>query len=794
MSEDANPFRSRLSLLIPINNLQPRQQEQLLASGEILDVRKKEFVFRQGERDGWSYYLLAGELDMIAGDQLIKKVIGGEGASFQPLAQLQPRQMSARAVTNVQVLRVDRRLLDQLLSTAQEAAVAPAIEVTEYEADGTIDWLTVLLQSELFSRIPTANTQRLLDTLEAVSVAAGEVIIEQGTPGEYYYVIQEGRCEVCRSTSLGRQVRLAELGPGDTFGEEALVSNATRNATVRMLSAGTLGRLTKEHFIELISTPVLRSLSLAAAREQVAAGAVWLDVRFPEECQVNGIAGCVNLPLNLLRTRCGELDHSRRYVAYCDTGGRSSAAAFLLAQEGFDICHVATGAIDELGRVPPGNVPAPAVEAPAPAETAHPAVAAEVEAQSLATEVARAHQQIEQARQLLAEAEAARRDADRYVAERLASERLQVQQDARMLKARIAEAMRVKEILEERHRTALATAAAERASLEQRTEASRSGTEQALRDKEARLEQLYQQQATRLEQLENERANAQRELDDTRTRLEFEATQGRERLLAAQRLETDFAAREAAAQAALAAREQQLRAELRAEMEGERQRLELAFARSAADIAQARQEQLAAEAGKRAAEEEAARIIEEFRLRQQQEFADMQQKLRAERERLETVARAIQQRMTAVLRARQDAETARDEALRQLAEVRGSAPPVATGEQALRARIAAIEARASAAAQKLRVALDAETDVVRAQDENAGHLERAYSSESALNHQLQHDLADWVAEQAQSDDAAAGRRREELARITERATAAQQEASQQPFSLLDAIAADRPTP
>ena len=161
MSEDANPFRSRLSLLIPINNLQPRQQEQLLASGEILDVRKKEFVFRQGERDGWSYYLLAGELDMIAGDQLIKKVIGGEGASFQPLAQLQPRQMSARAVTNVQVLRVDRRLLDQLLSTAQEAAVAPAIEVTEYEADGTIDWLTVLLQSELFSRIPTANTQRL---------------------------------------------------------------------------------------------------------------------------------------------------------------------------------------------------------------------------------------------------------------------------------------------------------------------------------------------------------------------------------------------------------------------------------------------------------------------------------------------------------------------------------------------------------------------------------------------------------------------------------------------------------
>lgn len=792
MSEHANPFRSRLSLLVPINNLQPRQQEQLLASGEILDVRKQEFVFREGERDSWSYYLLAGELDLIAGDQLIRKVLGGEGASFQPLAQLQPRQMSARAVTTVQVLRVERRLLDQLLSTAQQAAVAPAIELTEFEADGTINWLTVLLQSELFSRIPAANAQRLLDTLEAVSFEAGAAVIEQGTPGDFYYVIQDGRCEVCRSTSLGRQVRLAELGPGDTFGEEALVSNATRNATVRMLSAGTLGRLTKEHFIELISTPVLRSLSLAAAREHVASGAVWLDVRFPEECQVNGIKGCVNLPLNLLRTRCGELDRSRRYVAYCDTGGRSSAAAFLLTQEGIDICHVDTGAIDELERVPPGNVQPPAAATPAPANTAHPAVAAEVEAQSLATEVARAQQQIEQARQMLAQAEGARRDADRYIAERLAGERLQVQQDARMLKARIAEATRVKEILEQRHRAALASAAAERASLAQRTEASRTGSEQTLRDKEASLEQLYQLQATRLEQLEIERASAQRQLDDTRARLELETTQGRERLLVAQRLEAEFTAREAASQAALAEREQRLRAELRAEMEQERQRLEREFARSAAEIAQARQEQLAAEAGKRAAEEEAARIIEEFRVRQQHEFADMQQKLSAERERLETLARAIQQRMAGVLRARQEAKAARDQALRQLAGARGVTSRADTEVEVLRAHTAAIEARASAAAQKLRIALDAETDAVRAQDENAGHLERTYHSESALAQQLQHELADWVAEQAQAHAATAGRRRAELARITERATAAQHAAGNQPFSLLDAIDARQP--
>ena len=788
MSEEATPFRSRLSLLVPINNLQPRQQEQLLANGEILDVRKKEFVFRQGERDNWSYYLLAGELEMMAGDQLIKKVIGGEAASFQPLAQLQPRQMSARAVTGVQVLRVDRRLLDQLLSAARETPleVAPAIEVTELSAVGTIDWLTALLQSELFSRIPAANAQRLLDTLEPVSFEAGAVVIEQGTPGDYYYVIQTGECEVCRATSRGRQVRLAELGPGDTFGEEALVSNATRNATVRMLSAATLGRLTKEHFIELISTPVLRSLSLAAAREAVAAGAVWLDVRFPEECQVNGIRGCVNLPLNLLRTRCGELDRGQRYVAYCDTGGRSSAAAFLLAQEGFDICYVESGAIDELGR----GLPTPAAAAPVVETPVHPAVAAEVEAQSLATELARAQHQIAQARQLIAQAEAAKRDAERFVAARLASERSQMQRDAALLKTRITEALRFKELLEQQHRDAQAAAAAERAALEQRAQAFKADTERALHAKETQLEALYQQQASRLEQLELDRASAQRELDAARSKLELEATQSRERLLAAQRLETDLAAREAAAEAALAAREQALRAELRAEMEQERQRLEREFARSAAEIAEARQQQVAAEAGKRAAEAEAARIIEEYRARQQQEVAGMQETLRMERARLEAAAHAIEQRMAEALRTKAEAEAARDAALEQLADARGQVPRIDDGEQALRERIVAIEARATAAAQQLRAALEAQTDAARARDENAQDLARAYSSETALNQQLQQDLDDWVSEQAQTQ-ATSERRRTELTRISERAAAAQQEATAPAFSLLDAIAAQR---
>ena len=146
--------------------------------------------------------------------------------------------------------------------------------------------------------------------------------------------------------------------------------------------------------------------------------------------------------------------------------------------------------------------------------------------------------------------------------------------------------------------------------------------------------------------------------------------------------------------------------------------------------------------------------------------------------------------MAEALRAKAEAEAARDAALEQLADARGQVPRIDDGEQALRERIVAIEARATAAAQQLRAALEAQTDAARARDENAQDLARAYSSETALNQQLQQDLDDWVSEQAQTQ-ATSERRRTELTRISERAAAAQQEATAPAFSLLDAIAAQR---
>src|SRR5690606_1030394 len=147
-----------------------------------------------------------------------------------------------------------------------------------------------------------------------------------------------GRCVVTRETPLNKEgIRLAELGVGDTFGEEALISEAKRNATVTMLTDGVLMRLAKKDFRELLNEPLVRWVNPEQAEQLVTKkGATWLDVRLPSEFQNLAIESAVNVPLYFIRLKLSTLDATRPVVVYCDTGRRSSAAAFILVEKGFD--------------------------------------------------------------------------------------------------------------------------------------------------------------------------------------------------------------------------------------------------------------------------------------------------------------------------------------------------------------------------------------------------------------------------------------------------------------------------
>jgi len=280
-----------LRTLVPVDGMDEFQQDEILDQAETVEFRRGTYIFKQGDRDNWSYYVLAGEIELLSGDQLVKTVAGCSEAARYALSQLQPRQMSARAKNDVRILRINRGKLDAILK-AQHEGTKSDIGVSEIEEEDTGDWMTHMLRSDLFSQIPAANIQQIFMHMQEVSMQAGDVVIQQGTPGDYYYILNQGRAAVTRRASgKGPEVKLAELSDGDSFGEEALVSDATRNATITMLTDGHLMRLTKADFIELIQKPVLNAVNYARAQELIAGGALWFDPRSETEHAKCGIEG-----------------------------------------------------------------------------------------------------------------------------------------------------------------------------------------------------------------------------------------------------------------------------------------------------------------------------------------------------------------------------------------------------------------------------------------------------------------------------------------------------------------------
>jgi rhodanese-related sulfurtransferase len=194
------------------------------------------------------------------------------------------------------------------------------------------------LHQGCFSQLPTANIEEMFRRMVTIPVKAGQVIITQGMEGDYYYLIEKGVVEVSRMVDVEPATKvLAELKGGDAFGEEALVSDNKRNATVTMKTDGILLRLNKKDFVELLKAPLLAKVSHAEAEDKVKNGAQWLDVRFPSEYRFEHLPGAINAPLHEIRGLTSKLDKSREYIVYCQTGRRSSAAAFILAQHGFKV-------------------------------------------------------------------------------------------------------------------------------------------------------------------------------------------------------------------------------------------------------------------------------------------------------------------------------------------------------------------------------------------------------------------------------------------------------------------------
>jgi CRP-like cAMP-binding protein len=322
----------------PLDGLKRENLHSLARKAALRELSIGRLLFKEGDNDKRTYYLLRGTVELLLDGRSVLTLRAGSPEAKNPIGPSIPRRYSARVVTDTaQFLSIDSDMLDMLLTWDQTGTyVVDELHQVDDNASATDDWMTTLLQSKAFHRIPPANIQAIFMRMQRVDYQAGDIVIKQGDEGDYFYVVVKGTCLVTRETPLNKEgIKLAELTMGDTFGEEALISSAKRNATVSMLTPGTLMRLSKEDFRTLLNEPMLEWMDYHQAQTIVSRGGKWLDVRLPSEFENYTIEGAINLPLYFIRLKLKTLDRNTHYVVCCDTGRRSSAAAYILSERGF---------------------------------------------------------------------------------------------------------------------------------------------------------------------------------------------------------------------------------------------------------------------------------------------------------------------------------------------------------------------------------------------------------------------------------------------------------------------------
>jgi len=317
--------------LIPLSTIPTNQFEMICHQITVEEATPNTYLFKKNDTENKLVYLINGSVRLQSDNLIVEQISSGSESSKFALAHQIPRKIDALTQSTVRFIRLESNILDSLPNPTHQQEDNKYMAIDEPEEENDDDWMTTLLKSPIFRALPPANLQQIVMNLQEVSFEKGETIIQQGDPGDYYYLIKKGFCLISRKASANaKEIKLAQLRSQDTFGEDSLLSGDPRNVTITAASKVSLIRLSKDKFITLIKEPSLKFIKHDAIADELANGATLIDVRAPDDYKKQHLPQSCNMPFFSLRIQLSNIDKSKPVIVVCENGKTSEAAAFLL--------------------------------------------------------------------------------------------------------------------------------------------------------------------------------------------------------------------------------------------------------------------------------------------------------------------------------------------------------------------------------------------------------------------------------------------------------------------------------
>ncbi|EER17529.1 cAMP-dependent protein kinase regulatory subunit, putative [Perkinsus marinus ATCC 50983] len=199
----------------------------------------KERVINQGDDGDFLFVVESGELEVYKKfpgedeERMLKVCEAGDVFGELALLYNVPRAASVEAKTECTLLRLDRETFNHIVKDAA------ANKRERYES--------FLKSVSLLASMDAYERSQIADALKPVSVAAGDVIVKEGDPGDTFYVIENGDCEALKDRG-----GVMSYVAGDYFGELALLRGEPRAASVKAKTDANLLALDRRSFRRLL--------------------------------------------------------------------------------------------------------------------------------------------------------------------------------------------------------------------------------------------------------------------------------------------------------------------------------------------------------------------------------------------------------------------------------------------------------------------------------------------------------------------------------------------------------------
>lgn len=253
-----------------VRNLNPSQIDLLIDKMEVKTYAPREVVEKQGVQKGEVLYIVAkGMLEMADERFCVYDMIGDEELNVKSAKRIFKNNLVAGEESDVaQISKID---FEEVIEGDLQAVLVKN------------NLIEVLRNVTLFRILPDAKLKKMIEVLKNQSFNAGEVIFQQGTIGDRFYIVTEGSVDIVKD---GSSIRSIELN--GYFGERAIILDEARTATAKAITASKCWVLDKANFKLLIDAKIHQDL---LKRIELQNDSIQLDSLFYIKTLSKGIYG-----------------------------------------------------------------------------------------------------------------------------------------------------------------------------------------------------------------------------------------------------------------------------------------------------------------------------------------------------------------------------------------------------------------------------------------------------------------------------------------------------------------------